>query len=187
MSDYVTVAPSVPGSQKSARVPVQIIMQSVKASSDAKFVVGLDLDAKGFAYWPLATMDGAGRHPPESKYGMTGGAVWRPGTHEIGFIGPSNQFWVCDVDKDTGSKVGSCGRTVFSGVPDGAFVKAFRADGSAVLLQGSTAPAFGQATYTLVTFTNDPFAAKATGGERVTFTDVGGLGGSGIAASVRFR
>ena len=174
---------SNPPTSTRANVPVQIPMSSVTASSDALFAVGLDLNARGFTYWPLQTMSGAGHHPPESKYGVTGFA-WRPGTHEIGFIGPSNQFWLCDVDKE--NPLG-CGRTAFSGVSEGAFVKAFRADGSAVLLQSSTAPAFGQATYTLVTFTNDPFAAKATGGERVTFTDVGGLGGSGIAASVRFR
>jgi hypothetical protein len=178
---------SSPPTTTRADVPVQIVMSSVKASSDALFAVGIDLNARGFTYWPLQTMNGAGHHPPESKDGMTGGVMWRPGTHEIGYIGPSNQFWTCDVDKDTGAQIGTCGRTVFSGVPEGAFIKAFRADGSAVLLQSSTAPAFGQATYTLVTFTNDPLAAKATGGERVTFTDVGGLGGSGIAASVRLR
>jgi hypothetical protein len=175
---------SNPPTSTRANVPVQIPMSSVKASSDALFAVGLDLNARGFTYWPLQTMSGAGHHPPESKYGMATGFAWRPGTHEIGFIGPSNQFWLCDVDKE--NPLG-CGHTAFSGVPEGAFVKAFRADGSAVLLQSSTAPAFGQATYTLVTFTSDPFAAKATGGERVTFTDVGGLGGSGLAASVRFR
>ncbi|MDP9245777.1 MAG: hypothetical protein M3O64_03915, partial [Chloroflexota bacterium] len=161
-------------------VPVQIVMSSVKASSDARFVVGLDLDARGFTYWPLQTMSGAGHHPPESKYGMTGFA-WRPGTHEIGFIGPSNQFWLCDVDKE--NPLG-CGHTAFSGVPEGAFVRIFRADGSAVVLAvtpaGSTG--LGGTTYTLVQFSNDPLAAKATGGDRVTFTELGGLN-----ASVRLR
>jgi hypothetical protein len=66
-------------------------------------------------------------------------------------------------------------------VPDGAFVRTFRADGSAVVL---AVPGGGgaQTSYTLVKFTGDPFAAKATGGERVTFTDLGGL-----SASVRLR
>src|SRR4029078_4839719 len=48
-----------------SKVPVRITMASVKASSDAKFVVAQDLDANGFTYWPLQTMSGAGHHPPE--------------------------------------------------------------------------------------------------------------------------
>ena len=115
--------------------------------------------------------------PAESKYGQTG-ALWRPGTHEIGFIGPSNQFWLCNVERNTPL---GCGATAFSGVPAGATVRLFRVDGSAVLL---AVPGSGgaQTAYTLVKFTNDPIGAKATGGERVTFMDV-----AGIAASVRLR
>ena len=103
--------------------------------------------------------------------------MWRPGTHQIGFIGPSNQFWLCDVDHDTPL---GCGTTAFSGVPDGAFVRAFRADGSAVVLSVVPAGSSGTtATYTLVRLGSDP---KATSGDRVTFQDVGGL-----SLSVRFR
>jgi len=159
-------------------VPVRMIMGTVRASSDAMFAAGFDLDANGFAYWPLQTMSGAGRHPPESKYGATGFA-WRPGTHEIGFIGPSNQMWSCDVDKDTGQQAGSCGRTLFSGVPDGARVSFFRADGSAVVLQTSSpqGPAV-LASYLLVRIGTDP---KATSGDRVT------LQAPTLLAAVRFR
>ena len=158
-----------------AAVPVQIVMHTVQATTDARFVLGYDLTARGFAYWPLQTMSGAGRHPPESKYGNTG-AIWRPGTHEIGFIGPSDQFWLCDVDKDNS---GPCGRTAFSGVPQGGQVRSFRADGSAVLL---AVPGNGSAptSYTLVRLV--PEDPKATTGDRITFQDV-----SGVGPSVRLR
>ena len=156
-----------------ANVPVQITMSSVSASSDAKYVVGIDLTAQGFTYWPLQTMSGAGHHPPESKYGMTG-AVWRPGTHEIGFVGPSNQFWLCDVDHETPL---GCGRTAFSGLPDGAGTRAFRADGSAVVL--TVGPSGPTTTYLLVRIGTD---AKSRSGDRVTFQDNGNL-----VSSVRFR
>jgi len=158
-----------------SKVPVRITMGSVKASSDAKFVVAQDLDANGFTYWPLQTMSGAGHHPAESKYGANGFA-WRPGTHEIGFIGPSNQFWVCDVDKDNSL---GCGHTLFSGVPDGANVRFFRADGSAVLLALPAPPGPGPTSWVLVRMGTDP---KSTSGDRVTFqvTTV-------LLASVRLR
>lgn len=176
--DVVNLTTSPPTTTRSA-VPVRMIMGTVKASSDARFVAAFDLDANGFAYWPLQTMSGAGRHPPESKYGSTGFA-WRPGTHEIGFIGPSNQMWSCDVDKDTGQPVGSCGRTLFSGVPDGARVAFFRADGSAVVLQQSSASGPGAlSTYLLVRIGTDP---KATTGDRVTFQE-----STALLGSVRFR
>jgi hypothetical protein len=152
-----------------AAVPAQIVMHTVQASSDAHFVVGYDLSAAGFTFWPLDTMSGAGHHPPESKYG-TRGALWRPGTHEIGFIGPSDQFWLCDVDKEVAL---GCGRTAFSGVPQGAQVQAFRADGSAVLL-GVASAAGGPTQYTLVRLT--PENPKATTGDRVTFEDAANIG-----------
>ncbi len=173
MEQYVTIHTDTPGSQRSDPVPVRIPMSSVKVSSDASFAIGLDLDAKGFTYWPLQSMNGAGHHPPESKYGVTG-AVWRPGTHEIGFIGPSNQFELCDVDKDLGQQVPTCSRTVFSGVPEGASVRAFRADGTAVLFSviPPAAGGLGQ-DFTLVTLGD---------GQRASFSDQGGL-----FASVRLR
>ena len=182
MSDYIVASSATPQAP-AKRTPVtgQVTIGSVRASTDAKFVVGTDIDT-GFGYWPLADIS-AKVVPAESKYWRTG-ALWRPGTHEIGFIGPSNQFWLCNVDRNTPL---GCGATAFSGVPAGAFVRMFRADGAAVVLEVPTGAGFGQANYTLVKFTNDPLAAKATGGERVTFTDLGGLAASGLAASVRFR
>ncbi len=176
MTDYVTVNPAVAGSARSVKVQFDQLIRvfSVRASSDAAFA--LALDATGFTYWPIDTMTGAGKHPAESKYGLSGGAVWRPGTHEIGFIGPSNQFWLCNVERETPL---GCGTTAFSGVPDGAHVQAFRADGSAVLLGVSLSGSTNPTSYTLVRFGSDP---KATSGDRVAFTDV-----SGITASVRLR
>ena len=182
MTDYILVNTATPQAN-AKRTPVsgRMTISSVKASTDAKFVLGVDIDA-GFSYWTLADFS-AKVAPAEAKYWQTG-VLWRPGAHEIGFIGPSNQFWLCNVERNTPL---GCGATAFSGVPDGAFVRTFRADGGAVLL--AVTPRGGlqtsQTTYTLVklvTSATDPFAAKATGGERVTFSDVGGL-----RTSVRFR
>ncbi|HEV2012240.1 MAG TPA: hypothetical protein VGS17_14580 [Candidatus Limnocylindria bacterium] len=179
MTDYLVASTATPqAAAKRTPVTGRVTMSSVRASTDAKFVVGVDIDS-GFSYWPLA--DYSAKHAPaESKYGNTG-ALWRPGTHEIGFIGPSNQFWLCDIARDTPL---GCGQTAFSGVPDGAFVRTFRADGSAVVLAVPVGGGAGQTNYTLVRFTGDSFAAKATGGERVTFSDLGGLT---VTVSVRFR
>ena len=175
MTNYVTVSTEVTGSERSAKVPFEsrIIMFTVRASSDAMFVLGLE-GGQAFSYWPIAEFS-AKRAPAEAKYGKTG-AAWRPGTHTIGFIGPSNQFWLCDVERDTPL---GCGTTAFSGVPDGAFLQTFRADGSAVLLGVSPSGSTSPTNYTLVRFGTDP---KATSGDRVNFTDA-----SGMVASVRFR
>ncbi len=178
MTNYIVASTATPPQGIPKMVPVtgRITMSSVRASTDAKFVLGVDIDS-GFAYWPLADFS-AKFAPAETKYGQTG-ALWRPGTHEIGFIGPSNQFWLCNVDRNTPL---GCGTTAFSGVPAGALVRMFRADGSAVVLAVTIGGGADRTDYTLVRFTGDPFAAKATGGERVTFTDLGGL-----ATSVRLR
>lgn len=176
LTDYIVVNTASPQSNPT-RIPVtgRIAIASLAASTDARYVVGTDADA-GFGYWPLENI-GARIFPLNSKSGQTG-AAWRPGTHEIGFIGPSSQFWLCDIDRN--SPLG-CGTTAFSGVPAGAVLRTFRADGSAVLL---AVPGTGGAptSYTLVRLSGDASAAKATGGDRVTFTDM-----SGLAASVRFR
>ncbi|MEP7004117.1 MAG: hypothetical protein ABI888_06210 [Chloroflexota bacterium] len=176
MTNYIVANTATPqANAKSLPVTGRVTMFSVRASTDAKFVVGNDIDS-GFSYWPLADFS-AKVAPAETKYGQAG-ALWRPGTHEIGFIGPSNQFWLCNVDRNTPL---GCGTTAFSGVPTGASLRMFRADGSAVLLAaggGGTTPT----SFTLVKFTNGPSGGKVSEGERVTFSDVGGLTGA-----VRFR
>lgn len=176
ITEYIVASTATPqAAPKRTAVAGRMPIGSVSPSSDAKLLVGVDLDA-GFSYWPLSDY-GAKVTPAESTYGQNG-AVWRPGTHEIGFIGPSNQFWLCDADRNTPL---GCGRTAFSGVPTGATVRLFRVDGSAVLL-AVPGTAGAPTAYTLVKLSNDPLAAKATGGDRVTFADL-----SGIKASVRLR
>jgi hypothetical protein len=148
-----------------------ILMQSVRASTDAKFVLGVDFESSDITWWPLAdfaankSQAGAGKR----------GALWRPGTHEIGFLS-GEQLWLGDVDK--AGALGLC-CTAFSGAPATSTLRTFRADGTAVVI-GVAAPApFGQRSYTLVRLGSDP---KSNFGDRVTFQDLDGL-----TASVRFR
>jgi len=147
-----------------------ILMQSVRASTDAKFVLGVDFESGDIRWWPIAdfaankSQAGAGKR----------GALWRPGTHEIGFMS-GEQVWLGDIDK-AGAQGLCC--TAFSGVPAGSALRTFRADGTAVILSVPTANAF-LADYTLVRVGSDP---KSTSGDRVTFQDLGGL-----SASVRLR
>ncbi len=176
MTRYVTVRvnPTNELNEQRSDVAGRVTMGSVRASTDAKLVVGVDIDT-GFSYWPMADY-AAKVTPAETKYGLTG-ALWRPGTHEIGFIGPSKQFWLCNADRNTPL---GCGSTAFSGVADGAVVRLFRVDGSAVLLHVIPPGSSNLVqTYTLVRLGSDP---KATTGDRVTFTELGGLN-----ASVRLR
>jgi hypothetical protein len=149
-----------------------MLMSSIRASSDAKYVLGVTLSSGDINWWPIDNFDALKSQAGAGKRG----AQWRPGTHEIGFVGPSDQFWLGDVDK--AGALGLC-CTAFSGVPASSTLATFRADGTAVVL-GVLAPSrqFG-ADYTLVRFGNDP---KATSGDRVTFQSVLGLVGS-----VRFR
>jgi hypothetical protein len=172
ITDYIVADSATPGAN-AKRTPVGGKITSMAGSSDAKYILAIDADT-GFSYWPLASI-GSKVTPAEAKYGQAG-AMWRPGTHEIGFIGPSSQFWLCNVERNTPL---GCGTTAFSGVPAGASLRMFRADGSAVLLAVSGG---AQTSYTLVKFTGDPLAAKATGGDRVTFQ-----ASDGLRAAIRLR
>ena len=156
-----------------SRTTFGIPMGSVRASSDAKFVLGVDFDSGDIKWWPLAdyaantSQSGAGKR----------GALWRPGTHEIGFMSVE-QFWLGDVDRF--GQQGLC-CTAFGGAPATSTVRAFRADGRAVVLAVVPAGSTGLAAtdYTLVRLGSDP---KSTSGDRVTFQELGGL-----ATSVRLR
>ncbi len=148
-----------------------ILMQSVRASTDAKFALGVDFESGDIKWWPLADVTASKSQVGAGKRG----AQWRPGTHEIGFMGPSDQFWLGDVDK--AGSLGLC-CTAFSGAPAGSTLRTFRADGTAVLLGVGDANPF-LANYTLVRFGGDP---KSTSGDRVSFQDL-----SGVLASVRLR
>ena len=146
-------------------------MSSIRASSDAKFVLGVDLPSGDIKWWPLADIAQSKSQAGAGKRG----AQWRPGTHEIGFLS-AEQLWLGDVDK-AGAQGLCC--TAFSGAPPASTLATFRADGTAVVL-GVLAPSrpFG-ADYTLVRLGSDP---KATSGDRVTFQSL-----TGLFASVRFR
>ena len=146
-------------------------MGSVRASSDAKYVLGVGGVAGDLNWWPI---DSYGALKTQAGAG-TRGAQWRPGTHEIGFLS-AEQFWLGDVDK-AGAQGLCC--TAFSGAPASSTLATFRADGTAVVLGVRAATPLGQASYTLVRIGTDP---KATSGDRATFEDVDGL-----VASVRFR
>jgi hypothetical protein len=175
MGFYVTVRINPDNSFNAQRVDtmsIGMLIGSVRVSSDAKLVLGVEQDTGTIRWWPLADF-AAGK----SQAGVaTRGALWRPGTHEIGFLS-AEQFWLGDVDK--AGSFGLC-CTAFSGAPATSTVRAFRADGSAVVLAViSTGGLIGETNYTLVRLGNDP---KSTSGDRVAFQDLGGL-----SASVRFR
>ena len=175
MAFYVTVRINPDNTFNAQRVDTRRLqdlngmpMSSIHASSDAKIVLGVEGESGSIRWWPLADFATS-----KSQAGVgKGGALWRPGTHEIGFMGPSDQFWLGDVDK--AGSLGLC-CTSFSGAPAGSILVTFRADGSAVVLavRGTASE------YTLVRLGTDP---KSTTGDRVTFKDAGTL-----VASVRLR
>ena len=152
-----------------------ISMGSVRASTDAKFVLGIGGGTGGdILFWPI---DDFGAIKTGATTGRRG-AAWRPGTHKIGFMA-GEQFWLGDVD--TFGQLGLC-CTAFSGVPATSMVRTFRVDGSAVLLAvpPTGGPRLGATTdFIYVRIGTDP---KATSGDRVTFTELGGP-----VASVRLR
>ena len=179
LSFYVTVRINLDGTftrqqvDTKSRTTFGMPIGSIKASSDAKLVLGVDFDSGDIKWWPLAdyaanrSQAGAGRR----------GALWRPGTHEIGFMS-AEQLWLGDVDK-FGPQGLCC--TAFSGAPATSTLRTFRADGTAVVLAvvPFRSPALGATDYTLVRLGSDP---KATTGDRMSFQDLGGL-----VASVRVR
>jgi hypothetical protein len=133
----------------------------VRASSDAKLVLGIDVDSSAVKFWPLADMSAT-----KSAFG-TGktGALWQPGTHAIGAIAADSSFVLYQADDGSAS-------TPFRGAKANSFVRTFRADGSAVVLvvvNAGTAPS----DYTLY---------RLSDGAKATFQDVGALN-----ASVRLR
>jgi hypothetical protein len=153
-----------------SRTTFGMSMGSIRASSDAKLVLGVDFDSGDIKWWPLADIAQSKSQPGAGKRG----ALWRPGTHEIGFMS-AEQFWLGDVDK--AGSLGLC-CTAFSGAPATSTIRSFRVDGTAVVLGVAASNPF-LADYTLVRLGSDP---KSTSGDRVTFQDLGGL-----TASVKLR
>lgn len=147
-----------------SRTTSGMLMASIHASSDARFVLGVDLDSGEVKFWPVSDY---GANKTASGTGKTG-ALWQPGTHKIGFISADGGFVLFTADDGSAS-------TAFRGVKASSSVRTFRADGTAVVLafvpQGSTG--LGATDYTLT---------RLADGASVTFQDVGGL-----AVSVRLR
>jgi hypothetical protein len=174
MGFYLTVRFNPDNSVKIDRVDTvsrSMTMGSIRASTDAKLVLGVG-GAGDITWWPI---DNYGAVKTQAGAGKRG-ALWRPGTHEIGFIGPSDQFWLGDVD--TAGSLGLC-CTSFSGAPATSTLRTFRADGIAVVLAVVPPGGTGLTDYTLVRLGSDP---KSTSGDRVTFQDI-----RDVAASIRLR
>jgi len=191
METYVTVRinPSreTNASRSSARSR-SLSMGSIHASTDAKFLMGVTL-AGDIYWWPIDTFGAIKMLTVQTGAGKRG-ALWRPGTHQIGFIMPDGHsaddpFWLGAVD-DPGPPNWCC--PTFGAVPPTATVETFRADGSAVVLVvGPTRAGLGATyDYTLVRIASAPTGAHdfPTSGDRVTFQVIGRIGPFG---AVRLR
>ncbi len=161
MSYYVTVRINPDNSFSAQRVDTRgsnIAMNTIRASNDAKFVLGVEFDpAIGSAnvkFWPLADV---GARKTASGNGKAG-ARWQPGTHKIGLIS-GDGFVLFQVEDGSAA-------TPFRGVKAGSFVQTFRVDGSAVVLAVPTDIVLGPTDYTLI---------RLADGASVTFQDLGGL------------
>jgi hypothetical protein len=149
-----------------------MLMGQTHASTDGKFVLGVSLTSGDLVWWPVNDYGAAKTEPGAGKRG----ALWRPGTHEIGFMS-GEQLWLGDIDK-AGAQGLCC--TAFSGAPATSTLRMFRADGSAVVLTvqfvpTGSPPPVSQTQYTLVRIGSDP---KSTAGDRVNLQDVAELMGS---------
>ncbi|MEA2661354.1 MAG: hypothetical protein QOH08_926 [Chloroflexota bacterium] len=167
MAFYVTVrinADSTFTAQRADSSGAAIGMGSVRASSDAKLVLGTATSGT-VGYWPLAdfaarkTASGSGQR----------GAQWQPGSHRIGFMSASGESFVL-FSADDGSAT-----TPFNGVKAGANLSAFRADGTAVTLWFISGP-------TTPTSLTNYAIYRLSDGATATFQELGQL-----IASVRLR
>lgn len=151
----------------------QYLAGTVKASSDAKLVLGGTFANGGsLQWWPLADF-GARQTIPGGLNGL-----WRPQTHEIATIGgcagdpacgPNGGVRLLDVDSGTS-------RIVYGASTPNMSMRAFRADGSAVIVYAPQAPGANVYDYTLV---------PLSGGPSVTFKEVNGLIASVRLSGVR--
>jgi hypothetical protein len=177
MGPYLTVRLNADGSfnaQRADTAAAGMLMSSIHASSDAKFVLGVELTSGNVRWWPLANFAAGNSQAAAGKRG----ALWRPGTHEIAFMS-DEQLWLGDIDK--AGALGLC-CTAFSGAPATSLLRTFRADGTAAVLYvppSTSGPVAGGVQYILVRIGTDP---KSTSGDRVTFQE-----GSALVASVRLR
>jgi len=136
-------------------------MGSVRASADAKLLLGVELDSGFVKFWPLADL-GANK----TAFGTgKAGVLWQPGTHKIGALIADNSFVLQSADDGTAT-------TAFRGAKANSFVRTFRADGSAIVLSVVNAG----------TETTDYTLYRLSDGASVTFQE-----GGGLSASVRLR
>ena len=162
MSEYIVVSTATPQAPpKRSAVSGRLTMSQVRASNDGKLVLGIDIDSGAVKSWPLADL---GASKTVFGTGKTG-ALWQPGTHKIGALSADNSFVLQSADDGSAS-------TPFRGAKDRSFVRAFRADGSAVVLAVVSA---GNAP-------TDYTIYRLSDGANVTFQDLGGL-----SWSVRLR
>ncbi len=177
MTEYFTIDTIATASAtKSFPVQGRTTIGSVHVTNDTKWVLGVDIDTNAISYWPLFDYSQA-KTVPVATAGKAG-ALWRPTTHQIGFIA-SSAFWLYDVDL-ADPQIGSAWFTV----QGGSLLRTFRADGRAVVLAVpvSTTDVQAGTSYTLSLLGDPPVAPKSIAANRVTFPDSGGL-----QTSVRIR
>jgi hypothetical protein len=168
MASYVTVRVNPDNTFNVQRTDTKgsfMTIGSVRASSDAKLVLGIETFGN-VNFWPLAdvaarkTATGTGQK----------GARWQPGSHRIGFLNASDGFVLFQADDGAASTP-----LPFTGVRAGANLATFRADGTAVVLffiSGPTTPS------SLI----DHALYRLSDGANVTFQEPGL-----VLASVRVR
>jgi len=141
-------------------------MSIPRASSDGTLILSQDVDSKEIKYWPLGYIEAM-----KSIGTATLGALWQPGSHRIGFIS-GDAFRLFEADDGSFS-------TPFRGIKGGTAaqpgtqLRAFRADGSAVILALLVGTGAGPTDYTLT---------RLADGASVTFQASGVL-----TAAVRLR
>lgn len=133
MTGYITVRTSGDPARKLTAVSESIYVMSVEVSSDQRYALGVffELGQTGgtVRWWRLdsfaPTTTGGPRLPGSS------GAMWRPGTAEIGWV-EGDSLQLLDVERRSGRVVGTLPSTGYA-------LAAFRHDGSAVAATGGNA------------------------------------------------
>jgi hypothetical protein len=155
---------------KTAAPVAQVLAFSVRASSDAKLVLGPTFANGGsLLWWPIADFS-AGKTITGALSGF-----WRPQTHEVATVGgcagdpacgPNGGVRLLNVDT-------AASRIAYGLTTANMNLRVFRADGSALIVYAPQAPGANMYDYTLVPLSGAP---------PITFKDVNGL-----LASVRLR
>jgi hypothetical protein len=155
---------------KTAAPVAQVLAFSVRASSDAKLVLGPTFANGGsLLWWPIADFS-AGKTITGALNGF-----WRPQTHEVATVGGCSGDPACGpsggvrlLNVDTGAS-----RIAYGFAIPNMNLRTFRADGSALIVYPPQEPGANMYDYTLVPLSGAP---------PITFKEVNGL-----LASVRLR